>query len=263
MSDKEEENDSAKCPVPGELVDEQDTVSYAKRFVEFKCGFKDRAGKPACDWTTNLMSRKAANQLLGEHWTIHHENDFQQIQKEKEVAREAYYQDQMERLKQSEQEAEIAREHELFKLRATNAAKLKRIQAGIATPEDLNGINNEDLILENEDNKTGALGQQPGNEQQPGNVDNLLVSEFTLAMREQTQMFRIVTDELRTNKGDQQTNEAIKSIASMSERQLKTKAVLTKEPKCPKLAKDEKWESYWKQFDRYEKDLIQYRPGLS
>ena len=42
MSGREEENESAKCPVPGEVVDEQDTVSYAKKFVEFKCGFKER-----------------------------------------------------------------------------------------------------------------------------------------------------------------------------------------------------------------------------
>ena len=31
MSDKEE--DTEKCPVPREVVDEQDAVSYAKKFV--------------------------------------------------------------------------------------------------------------------------------------------------------------------------------------------------------------------------------------
>ena len=146
MSGQEQEGESARCPIPGKIVDEQDTVPYAKKYVEFKCGFKDREGKSACDWTTTLMSRKAANQLLGEHWTSNHEDDFQLIQKEKEVERERFYQEQMDKLKKDEQDAEIKRENELFQLRADNAAKLKRIQAGIATKEDLNGIDSENVM---------------------------------------------------------------------------------------------------------------------
>ena len=51
------------------------------------------------------------------------------------------------------------------------------------------------------------------------------------------------------------------SLNALADKQVKTRAVLTKEPKCPKLVKDQKVESFWKEYDTFEKDLISSKPG--
>ena len=47
----------------------------------------------------------------------------------------------------------------------------------------------------------------------------------------------------------------------MAASQMKTKAILTKEPKCPKLVKDQKLEIFWREYESYEKDMVSCRPG--
>ena len=99
----------------GIVVEETDRIPTTKKYVEFRCGFKDRQGNPACDWTSNLMSRTAANQLLGEHWTIYHETEFKQIQKEKELERERDLAKELKKIKEQEQKDEIERENAYLK----------------------------------------------------------------------------------------------------------------------------------------------------
>ena len=41
MSGKEQENESARCPIPGKVVDEQDAVPYAKKYVETHAGLQN------------------------------------------------------------------------------------------------------------------------------------------------------------------------------------------------------------------------------
>merc|ERR1712015_391253 len=84
-------------------------------------------------------------------------------------------------------------------------------------------------------------------------------------MKEQTSMFRSITGHLNNITGSisntGEVSAAIKSIESLAQSQLKTKAILTKEPKCPKLIKGQRLEHYWKEYDEYEKDMLACRPG--
>ena len=145
---------------------------------------------------------------------------------------------------------EIERENNIFQVRAMNAEKLKRIQAGLVERNDKD-ITNDELLDEN-----GEVKIESSKQNQAGAVPeagNQAFVEISLAMREQTKMFKAITEEMKAMRGNTQTDEAIKSIEKMAHSQLKTKAILTKEPKCPKFVKEQKWESYWKEFDRYEK----------
>ena len=84
-------------------------------------------------------------------------------------------------------------------------------------------------------------------------------------MKEQTTMFRSITGQLNNLTGgisnNAEVSAAIKSLESLAQSQAKTKAILTKEPKCPKFIKGQKLEHYWKEFDEYEKDMLACRPG--
>ena len=123
MSGKD--GDEPGMPAPT-VVEEADKLAHGKRYVEFKCGFKDRQGNPACDWTTNLMARTMANQLLEEHWTISHEAEFRQIQQELKINREETEKRELKRIRDQEMEEEIARERNIFAVRAEHAEKLRK-----------------------------------------------------------------------------------------------------------------------------------------
>ena len=112
----------------GTIVMESNTVPQNYRFVEYKCGFKNRLGVKTCPWTTGLVERKAAVTMIGEHWNYEHEDEHKKIQMEKDMAREREMNEVTEALKQREYEEQIEREANLFKKRMEYAATLQRMQ---------------------------------------------------------------------------------------------------------------------------------------
>ena len=57
----------------GTVEKESNRVPTQYKFIEYKCGFTNRQGVKTCEWTTGLIGREEAYNLLGEHWTVEHE----------------------------------------------------------------------------------------------------------------------------------------------------------------------------------------------
>ena len=236
-------------PAMAEAVQESNSVPYAYKYVEYKCGFKNRAGEKVCQWSTGLIGKKIAREMIGDHWNKEHENDHKQISHELELEREEALNQKILDLKAKEHTEAMRREAELFKIKLENAAKLKQLETRGIKQEDLGAAGIDLTLDENEGNEeNGDQKVEAGTSRKQ--VPDPSYAEIALAMREQTKMFQVITNRLDNQSKNSATDAAIKSIESMAQSQLKTKAILTKEPKCPKLIKNQKLEQYWKEYDK-------------
>ena len=77
---------AGKGAIPkGTVEKESNRVPTQYKFIEYKCGFTNRQGAKTCEWTTGLIGREEAYNLLGEHWTTEHERTHKEIEAEMEV----------------------------------------------------------------------------------------------------------------------------------------------------------------------------------
>ena len=128
----------------GIVAQETNRVPAQYKYVEYKCGFTNREGKQPCEWTTGLIGREEAYNLLGEHWEEKHDREHKDIEAEKEIERERKLNETLKALREKEHEDEMSRQQELYAIKMRNAAKLQRLQNGIFKEEDLSvGIRSE------------------------------------------------------------------------------------------------------------------------
>ena len=250
----------------GSVTQESNRAPVYYKFIEYKCGFKNREDVLSCPWTTGLIDREEAYKLLGEHWDAQHEKEHKDIQAERALKRERNLNKELQDLKNEEHKAEMTRQQELYKMKMANAAKLQRLQNGIINSDDLRAAGLEEMLIGEEgDEDNPGVAQLPGAGLKGETQVTQAFAEIGLAMKEQTNMFRSITGQLENLTGNISQNgevsAAIKSLESLAQSQSKTKAILTKEPKCPKFIKGQKLEHYWKEYDEYEKDMLSCRPG--
>ena len=63
----------------GSVAQESNRAPVYYKFIEYKCGFKNREDVLSCSWTTGLIDREEAYKLLGEHWDAQHEKEHKDI----------------------------------------------------------------------------------------------------------------------------------------------------------------------------------------
>ena len=97
----------------GTVVKQSNHVPQALRYIEFKCGFKDRNEQPACNRTTGLLTRTHADKLLSEHWNAEHEVEYKKILNEKEIEREKELYEETKKQREVEHREELEREEAL------------------------------------------------------------------------------------------------------------------------------------------------------
>ena len=257
----EDAGEASKVPVWGAktLVTTHKTIPADARYVSYKCDFIGKNGVQ-CTHTTGIETRKKADQDLFEHWDIYHKAEYNDMQSAADMERAVIEKNHALALEQEKINRKIEMEDGIFKARARQQIILQKITAGSATQEELKaaGLNSDEIKIRLEEiQKFGTPENAPGGQAISGEVSKVLDN--------QTEILNTICKAIERNMTSDQSpiGEAVRAIEKLAENTGKSKALLTKEPKCPKMVKGETWEHYWKEFEKYEEDLLQHHPGQS